>query len=94
MLEFLQVFVQIIDSFFKLHLLSAQLFVVLFQLLNIGVRWGSKTLFNELNRVSRFFRLFVKTHEYFRELVDDASALEVLSEFFFLLFSCLDTHDD
>lgn len=74
----------------QLQLLPLQGLVVGHQLLDIGVGWLSKTLFDEFNHVLGLLLLLVQAHEDLGELVDDAGLLEVLAEILLLLLSCLD----
>jgi hypothetical protein len=61
---------------------------------HISVCWGAKSLFDELDSIARLVWFFIKTYEYFSELIDNSSSFEVFSEFFFLLFSSLNAHFD
>ena len=92
MFKLLEVFGQILDSLVKLVSLSAEVFVLLLQVIHISVRGGAESLLNELNCVSGLFGLFVETNQYLGQLVDYAGAFEVLSKFLLLLFSGLNAH--
>ena len=83
---------QLLNSLLEVELFLFKAIVLGLQCLDIGVGGRSQVLFNELDCVAGLFWLFVESHKHLRQLVDHARALQVLSEFLLLLFSCLNTH--
>ena len=61
----IEVLLQLLNPLFEIQLFLFKLIVLGLQLLDIGVRWGSKVLFNELDGVAGLLWLFIKSDQYF-----------------------------
>ena len=83
----LDVLLQLLDLLLEFGLLAAKILILSLQGLDIGVGGGTKALLDELNSIAGLLGLLVKANKDLGEVVDDASTLKVLSEFFFLLVS-------
>ena len=83
---------ELLDAFFKVFFLAAQVLVLSLERLDISVTWRAEALLDELNSIAWFLGLLVKTNEHLGEVVNDAGPLEVLAELLLLLLSGLHAH--
>ena len=60
-----EVALELLNSLLEIQPFLFQVIVLGLQLLDIGVRWGSKVLFNELDGVAGLLWLFIKSDQYF-----------------------------
>jgi hypothetical protein len=77
------------DLLLEFSLVHLEFLVVGLELLDVGITGRSKSLLDEFNCVSWLLGLLVEANEHLGQLIDDASLLEVLSEFFLLLLGSL-----
>merc|ERR1719433_1709659 len=77
---------------FQVSVLFLQLIIFRAQLLDIDTCWSTQIRLDVVNRVARPIGLLIETHEYARELCDDAVLLQVLAELLLLRICSLKAH--